>query len=132
MHNSFYIGGASSVAAAGIPDSTIHLLCRWSSDSYQQYIHILDGIVINLAICISSTLNVNRFRFGCILFTELINYLLLIFPLFFTRSASHYFEEFGVTSRLLLLSSCSSTICCYGINNRLCKYLYSYVRILSC
>lgn len=58
--HSFRIGGASSAAAAGIPDSTIQLLGRWSSNAYQRYIHITDDNVIDSAIRMSSALNLDR------------------------------------------------------------------------
>ncbi|XP_057290774.1 uncharacterized protein LOC130613448 [Hydractinia symbiolongicarpus] len=35
---SFRIGGASTAASCGIPDSAIKTLGRWSSDSYRRYI----------------------------------------------------------------------------------------------
>ena len=36
--HSFRIGGASAAAAAGIPDSTIQILGRWSSEAYKLYL----------------------------------------------------------------------------------------------
>ena len=38
--HSFRIGGASTAHAAGIPDSTIQALGRWSSDAYRIYLRI--------------------------------------------------------------------------------------------
>ena len=44
VHNinthSFRIGGASAAASAGIPDSQIQILGRWSSDAYRRYLHL--------------------------------------------------------------------------------------------
>ena len=36
--HSFRIGGASAAASAGIPDSVIQILGRWSSDAYKRYL----------------------------------------------------------------------------------------------
>jgi len=38
--HSFRIGGASALAAAGIPDFEIRILGRWSSDSFLRYIRL--------------------------------------------------------------------------------------------
>lgn len=38
--HSFRIGGASAAAAAGIPDSTIQILGRWSSEAYKLYLRL--------------------------------------------------------------------------------------------
>ena len=40
--HSFRIGGASAAAAGGIPDSTIQVLGRWSSNTYRTYLRIPD------------------------------------------------------------------------------------------
>ena len=45
--HSFRIGGASAAAAAGISDSAIQLLGRWSSDAYHRYLHLADDTVLN-------------------------------------------------------------------------------------
>ena len=41
--HSFRIGGASAAAAAGIPDSTIQILGRWSSEAFKLYLRIPDS-----------------------------------------------------------------------------------------
>ena len=38
--HSFRIGGASALAAAGVPDYVIRVMGRWSSDAYLRYVHI--------------------------------------------------------------------------------------------
>ena len=40
--HSFRIGGASAAASAGLSDSQIQLIGRWSSDSYKRYIRVSD------------------------------------------------------------------------------------------
>ena len=47
--HSLRIGGASAAAAAGIPDSRIRLLGRWSSDAYRQYLRLSDTTVHSVA-----------------------------------------------------------------------------------
>ena len=47
--HSFRIGGASAAASAGVPDSTIQLLGRWSSDSYLRYLRMSNETVIGLS-----------------------------------------------------------------------------------
>ena len=46
--HSFRIGGASAAASAGVPDSHIQILGRWSSDAYRHYIHASDDIIFRL------------------------------------------------------------------------------------
>ena len=41
--HSFRIGGASAAAAAGIPESTIQVLGRWSSEAYKLYLRLPDS-----------------------------------------------------------------------------------------
>ena len=45
--HSFRIGGASAAAAAGLPDSTIQVLGRWSSDAYKLYVRFPDSTFKN-------------------------------------------------------------------------------------
>lgn len=52
--HSFRIGGASAAASAGVPDSQIQLLGRWSSDAYRRYIHVSDDNVIRLGRALAS------------------------------------------------------------------------------
>ena len=43
--HSFRIGGASATASAGVSDSVIKILGRWSSDAYKRYIRVSDSIL---------------------------------------------------------------------------------------
>ena len=43
--HSFRIGGASAAASAGLPDSQIQILGRWSSDAYRRYLRFSDASV---------------------------------------------------------------------------------------
>ena len=52
--HSFRIGGASAAAAAGISDSQIQILGRWSSDAYRRYIHVSDNQVRTLGAALVS------------------------------------------------------------------------------
>ena len=47
--HSFLIGGASAAASAGIPDSQIQILGRWSSDAYRRYLHLSDDAILQLS-----------------------------------------------------------------------------------
>ena len=58
--HSFRIGGASAAASAGIPDSTIQILGRWSSDAYRRYIRVSNGSVISLSQRIGSVNSLSR------------------------------------------------------------------------
>ena len=42
--HSFRIGGASAAATAGIPDSTIQIMGRWSSEAFKLYLRLPDSI----------------------------------------------------------------------------------------
>ena len=58
--HSFRIGGASAAASAGVSDSVIQILGRWSSDTYRRYLRLSDQLISN-ACCQMSTVNiVNR------------------------------------------------------------------------
>ena len=43
--HSFRIGGASAAASAGVPDSVIKIMGRWSSDCYRRYLHVTNGVI---------------------------------------------------------------------------------------
>lgn len=47
--HSFRIGGASAAASAGVANSTIQILGRWSSNAYQRYLHFSNTSVISLS-----------------------------------------------------------------------------------
>ena len=47
--HSFRIGGASAAASAGISDSCIQILGRWSSDAYKRYVRFSDLSIISLS-----------------------------------------------------------------------------------
>ena len=53
--HSFRIGGASAAASAGVPDSQIQILGRWSSDAYRRYIHVSDNLVLQLGQALTSS-----------------------------------------------------------------------------
>ena len=50
--HSFRIGGASAAALAGIPDSQIQILGRWSSDAYRMYFHLGDNSVTAMGLAL--------------------------------------------------------------------------------
>ena len=52
--HSFRIGGASAAASAGVSDSHIQILGRWSSDAYRRYINASDDLVFSLGRALSS------------------------------------------------------------------------------
>ena len=52
--HSFRIGGASAAASAGIPDSQIQILGRWSSDAYRRYLRLSDSSVRDLSMALAS------------------------------------------------------------------------------
>ena len=52
--HSFRIGGESAAASAGVPDSQIQILGRWSSDAYRRYIHVSDNLVLQLGQALTS------------------------------------------------------------------------------
>ena len=52
--HSLRIGGASAAAAAGIADSQIMILGRWSSNAYQRYLFLSDSAVKTLCEAIAS------------------------------------------------------------------------------
>ena len=53
--HSFRIGGASTAASSGIPDSIIQIMGRWSSDCYRRYIRLDEGILRNWCTVMAST-----------------------------------------------------------------------------
>jgi hypothetical protein len=55
--HSFRIGGASTAYAAGISETTIKILGRWSSDAYRLYIHCPDETIQHAHKVMSQTLN---------------------------------------------------------------------------
>ena len=59
--HSFRIGGASAAASAGVADSTIQILGRWSSDAYRRYIRISDESVQNITQRVSQVNVFTRF-----------------------------------------------------------------------
>ena len=58
--HSFRIGGASAAASVGVPDSTIQILGRWSSDAYRRYLRLPNSTVCNLASRIANVGSVTR------------------------------------------------------------------------
>ena len=46
--HSFRIGGASMLCSLGVPDATIQIMGRWSSDAFRQYLHISDNRIARL------------------------------------------------------------------------------------
>ena len=51
--HSFRIGGASMLASLGVPDATIQLLGRWSSNAFRRYIHVSDQFLASAHIAAS-------------------------------------------------------------------------------
>ena len=51
--HSFRIGGASAASSAGIPDSSIKILGRWSSDAFLRYLRFSDDDIANFLTCMS-------------------------------------------------------------------------------
>ena len=64
--HSFRIGGASAAASAGVPDSRIQILGRWSSDAYRRYIHVSDESIISLSRSLVSTNHCSRVWDPCV------------------------------------------------------------------
>ena len=58
--HSFRIGGASAAFAAGVPEATIQVLGRWSSDAYRAYIRIPDSTIRDACISMSQTQSLNQ------------------------------------------------------------------------
>ena len=54
------IGGASAAASAGVPDSTIQILGRWSSDAYRRYLRISDETVCDISSRLSRVVSYSR------------------------------------------------------------------------
>lgn len=55
--HSFRIGGASAAAAAGIPDSTIQILGRWSSDAFLRYLRFDDVHIVSFSSSMASVVS---------------------------------------------------------------------------
>ena len=53
--HSLRIGGASTMASAGIPDSQIMIMGRWSSNAYQRYIRLSDNLIKQSTTLMSQT-----------------------------------------------------------------------------
>ena len=43
--HSFRIGGASALSSGGLPDATVQILGRWTSNCFQRYLHFSDAAV---------------------------------------------------------------------------------------
>ena len=59
--HSLRIGGASTMASAGIPDSQIMILGRWSSNAYQRYLRLSDNIIRQSAVIMAKTQLTNKY-----------------------------------------------------------------------
>ena len=59
--HSFRIGGASAAASAGIPDSVIQILGRWSSDAYKRYLRLADCTIKDVSMRVSSVSQISKF-----------------------------------------------------------------------
>ena len=58
--HSFRIGGASTAASIGIPDSAIQILGRWSSNAYKRYLHFSDDTIVDISERMASSRSSNR------------------------------------------------------------------------
>ena len=58
--HSFRIGGASTAASIGIPDSAIQILGRWSSNAYKRYLHFSDDTIVDIWERMASSRSSNR------------------------------------------------------------------------
>ena len=58
--HSFHIGGASAAASAGVADSTIQILGRWTNNAYHRYIRISDDLVCDLTRRVASVNSCTR------------------------------------------------------------------------
>ena len=58
--HSFRIGGATAAASAGIANSTIQILGRWSSDAYRQYLRLPDSVICDMSVRISTVADTTR------------------------------------------------------------------------
>ena len=58
--HSFRIGGASAAASAGVANSTIQILGRWTSDAYRRYICISDDLACDLTRRVASVNSCTR------------------------------------------------------------------------
>ena len=59
--HSFRIGGASAAASTGVPDSTIQIFGRWSSDAYRRYLCISNETVSDISSRLSRVVSYSRF-----------------------------------------------------------------------
>ena len=58
--HSFRIGGASAAASAGVPDSQIQILGRWSSDAYRRYLHLSDNVILRMGLALQQPTRLAR------------------------------------------------------------------------
>ena len=59
--HSFRIGRASTASLAGIPDSLIQVMGRWSSDAYHRYLRVSDATVHDVSVRMSNSSVLHRF-----------------------------------------------------------------------
>jgi len=53
--HSFRIGGASTAAASGVPDSIIQIMGRWRSDTYKRYLRLDESILRRWSVAMANT-----------------------------------------------------------------------------
>ena len=58
--HSLRIGGASTMASAGLPNSSIMTLGRWTSNAYQQYIRVSDATICRTSRVMSETMLITK------------------------------------------------------------------------
>ena len=58
--HSFRIGGASTAASVGIPDSAIQMLGRWASNAYRRYLHFSDNSIREFSHLMASSSALSR------------------------------------------------------------------------
>ena len=105
--HSFRIGGASAASSAGIPDSLIQVMGRWSSDAYHRYLRVSDVTVRDVSVRMSNSSVLHRFWDSDTVSSKLLGWILLyiLYLVFLSlvgqRFACRFGEIWGMLARLL-------------------------------